>query len=503
MKKIIICLFLLSGVISAQSISLEEASKLAEWDRAGLHASTVFSKMSTIDIAQKYKNLSDYSDAVEKEAAAAKGKPIVLFFPRGEYKFKKPIQFGSNILIKGEGAGKTKLIFELSGNKNSAVTFKGIPKRTVDYKGKITAGENFILKENSSQNLRKGDIVKIFQGKNEWGKSSSGNKKFEKGQILRVQGAIGQKVIFDTKFRLSYDVKDENGEQLKIMLIRPVKNSGLENLSITRLDKPSSGSHAIIHFDYVENCLVSGVESLKGANNHLFLRNAINCEVTGSYFSGAHSTGGGGNGYGVSIGNCSSHNLIENNIFEGLRHSIIFATSSNANVVYANASFNKPVTNLDEAAIVLHGHYPYMNLFESNYVEFICVDNVWGENGPANVFFRNIAYDDGLFGFMNSKEIEIERGNDNAFIIANIAKIENHGNNRISENLSPGNISQGIKNQEKSLWKKSRNATGHHSVVNGKFLEIPAKQRFSSSVKTVERKDAVSGTGKRNTNAIE
>lgn len=503
MKNILYFFLVFSFTITAQSFSLEDVTSLAKWDKAGLYNYATFINMPKIDVAKKYKNLSDYSDAVEKEAAAAKGERVTLYFPAGEYRFKKAVQFGSNILLEGEGSGKTKLIFDLAGSNTSAVTFKGLPKRTVDYNGKITAGENFILRENSSQTLKKGDIVKLFQGKNEWGKSSSGNKKFEKGQILRVKGAIGQKIIFDTKFRLSYEQKDNDGEQLKIMLVQPVRNSGLRNLTITRNDKPSSGSHALIHFDYVENCLVSGVESLKGANNHLFLRNAIDCEIVGSYFSGTHNTGGGGNGYGVSVGNCSSDNLIEDNIFDGLRHSIIFATSANANVVYANASFNKPVANLDEASIALHGHYPYMNLFEANYVEFICVDNVWGENGPGNVFFRNEVYDGGLFGFMNSKEIEIERGNQNMIVIGNIANLDHDGKNFTYENLPPSRRNEGIKHKTVSLWKSERLAAKYHSVADGKFWEIPARERFAQPVKTHPGKYNLPAKGVRNTDAID
>ena len=41
--------------------------------------------------------------------------------------------------------------------------------------------------------------------------------------------------------------------------------------------------------------------------------------------------------------------------------------------------------------MLLHGHYPFANLFEGNIGESIIVDDTWGPAGPYNTFFRNRA----------------------------------------------------------------------------------------------------------------
>ena len=47
--------------------------------------------------------------------------------------------------------------------------------------------------------------------------------------------------------------------------------------------------------------------------------------------------------------------------------------------------------------MVLHGNWPYANLFEGNDVENIVVDNSHASNGPNNTFFRNRARGYGVF----------------------------------------------------------------------------------------------------------
>ena len=47
--------------------------------------------------------------------------------------------------------------------------------------------------------------------------------------------------------------------------------------------------------------------------------------------------------------------------------------------------------------LVLHGNWPYGNLFEQNIVDNIVIDNSHGANGPHNTFFRNRAKGYGIF----------------------------------------------------------------------------------------------------------
>jgi hypothetical protein len=94
------------------------------------------------------------------------------------------------------------------------------------------------------------------------------------------------------------------------------------------------------------------------------------------------------------MGNHVTSVLVENNIFNELRHSMIIQMGTNGCVFgynysqrgYSNASgegiWDKPY-------ISLHGHYPFENLFESNIVGWAYLGDYWGDIGPGNTLFRN------------------------------------------------------------------------------------------------------------------
>jgi hypothetical protein len=52
--------------------------------------------------------------------------------------------------------------------------------------------------------------------------------------------------------------------------------------------------------------------------------------------------------------------------------------------------------------ISVHGHYPFMNLFEGNYVSEIGIADYWGPAGPGNTYFRNKVMDEGIFFYDES-----------------------------------------------------------------------------------------------------
>jgi hypothetical protein len=96
----------------------------------------------------------------------------------------------------------------------------------------------------------------------------------------------------------------------------------------------------------------------------------------------------------------SNECLIEDNIFEHLRHSMILQAGANGNVFSYNYSFDpfwSTFPNNAAGDMVIHGNYPYSNLFEQNICQNIVVDNSHGPNGPYNTFFRNRAESFGVF----------------------------------------------------------------------------------------------------------
>ncbi len=177
---------------------------------------------------------------------------------------------------------------------------------------------------------------------------------------------------------------------------------------------------------------------------------------------------------------------------------MIIATGANGNVFGYNASFNKPILNIDEASISVHGHYPYMNLFESNYVEYINVDFVWGSNGEYNTFLRNYVYHRGVFGLFRNQEIQVERGTNKTNIVGNLANISARGNdNFILKNMALDKLSNSMYLDTYSFYHRKRPSFisddfswpcfGLKTSASGETIsnKIPAMERFNSNKKTV------------------
>jgi len=144
-----------------------------------------------------------------------------------------------------------------------------------------------------------------------------------------------------------------------------------------------------------------------------------------------------------------------------------------------------------------------MNLFEGNYVEYICADYVWGENGPYNTFLRNEVYDDGLFGFLNSKLIELEKGTNKTFLIANVGNIKSGGENFLDGNVSPSAANRGINHNITSLYKEVRKEDAVLLITDLGINGVYARYRFGIGEKTVQRKIDFDKKAKPNTSNME
>jgi len=155
------------------------------------------------------------------------------------------------------------------------------------------------------------------------------------------------------------------------------------------------------------NCWVRGVESVRTRRFHIGIYGNNNT-ISGCYLHSAENySDDGGRGYGVCLSGNAYNNLIENNIFSHLRHSIVLQYYAKLNVLGYNYSrdphgFNggyDGTLNYSEhlADLCFHGHGtpgPTGNLCDGNYVERIRLDAYVHDgdyNGRNNTFFRNVA----------------------------------------------------------------------------------------------------------------
>ena len=230
-----------------------------------------------------------------------------------------------------------------------------------------------------------------------------------------------------------YDFLQIKGESNNV-----ITNVGIEDLKIVRQNEcnyvqPLTQSYTgmFIRYDYAQNCWVHGVEFDDAGRSHIYITNSNNLEFKGCYFHHGHDYGGGGNGYGIQIGERSGKCLIENNVFGRLRHAIVLSDSANHNVIAYNsmdeqhAEYPFIVDPFEWVTpdMCIHGHNdsfdgpgPLENLFEGNCGSFVRIDNVHGSNGPRNLIFRNRANEVGL---------EICGGNDEQVIVNNYFRCSN------------------------------------------------------------------------------
>jgi hypothetical protein len=347
------------------------------------------------DFSADNTGVTDAGPAI-RNAINSLGSGGVVYLPAGTYKIVGSIKIGkNNIVLRGESPKRTKLLFENTTSWEgciSAITYgrgewqsvvsgytKGSTTVTVTDGSKFTKGRFAeIQQENDSA---------FMYTKPEWDQPWAQNVA---GQLMEVSDINGNEITFKTPLHLTYQEKFNP-------VIRPqrfVTKVGIENLFIELTTKNES---SIIFFKNAAYCWARNVETYHTFLDHVGGESAFACEVRESFLHRSWDYGGGGHGYGVSCGYHVTDWLIENNIFDSTRHAMIVSMGANGNVYAYNYSQNilqgNGETDLNRGwyppDISIHGHYPYMNLFESNSVNRVGISDYWGPSGPGNTFLRN------------------------------------------------------------------------------------------------------------------
>ncbi len=383
MKPLIILLLVFGAShFKAQDIP---SNRITDWSKAGLHQEISMAKTVNINMFKKFvtENLS-YNLALTEAFKALGEKGGVVKFNEGEYFFDQKIDMPSNVVLSGVSSAKTLFTFNLGG-KESCISFKGNNSGKALGIVQLTNANSYTIAINgqiapySYAFVRYKDKAIL--------ESSWAYNHF--GQIVYTTGQKGNEITLENPLRFAIT----NLAIADVLVIKPIVNSGIENVKIVRKDKTKSKTANIL-FDYAANCFVSGVESNMANFAHVIVQHSAHITVTGCYFHHAFSYGSGGVGYGVLTQYSASDNLIEDNVFEHLRHSMLLQAGANGNVFAYNYSTDPfwiqgffPSSSAGD--IVLHGNYPFLNLFEGNIAQNVVIDGSHGINGPFNTFFRN------------------------------------------------------------------------------------------------------------------
>lgn len=401
MRKVIALLVCLVHYSGAQTYSAYKTN----WKDAG-HVGpkpTFTTVINIMNYGGNNTNSGNNNTALNSAIAALAGKPGVIYFPPGVYSFTNQVTISrDSIVLRGAGYDSTKLKFNQNGVLNNSFNINGTQfiNDTTSFSTPGVRDSNSVTVLNPS----------LFQA-NQWVHLQTTDNAYmastwaygSLGQIMQIKSITGNKIVFNSPFRFNYTFA------LKPLIrrIQPRNNIGFECMQIHRLDATSNQT-SLISLNRAVNCWVNGIEGDSTNFAHIELSRTANCEVTNSYFHHAFAYGGNGQAYGIALQYSSSENKIENNIFNNLRHSMLLQAGANGNVYAYNYSFNPfwtgvlaPSNSAGDA--VLHGNYPFSNLFEGNICQNIVIDNSHAKNGPYNTFFRNRAE---LYGIvMNNTQV--------------------------------------------------------------------------------------------------
>ena len=374
-------------------------NRMYDWSSFGLKDTTTLN-FNSIDLS----NYGLYSSGLSPNdslllsiistTSSGSAAGVILNFPAGTYLFNQTISLPGNIVLKGKGADSTILKFDLNGSGHSIEVSGSISSDTTAIIQDIYKDSSSIFVHNTSSFIS-GDWIRIIQ--NDGSLINNGWALNTVGQIVRISQVINNKLILSSKLRENYNTSSQ--PYIKKIILK--ENTGIECLKIIREDV-STNQVSNLKFSRTANCWVSGIESDKCNFAHVDIEYSSNLSISKSYFHDAHNYGSGGKAYGVMLHFTSNECLVEDNIFNHLRHSMILQAGANGNVFSCNYSLDPFWTGVffpSNAAgeIVLHGNWPYANLFEGNDVGNIVVDNSHNANGPHNTFLRNRARGYGIF----------------------------------------------------------------------------------------------------------
>lgn len=495
MKKAITLLSLLvfGLALVPPTSNIIEPENMVDWSIAG-YDGTIPNNSATINVVTDYgaaaDGVTDDGPAIQNAIDAANAGDVV-FIPSGTYLIKNTLDMGEGVVLRGDCANGTKLNFDMEGTNDDCIlveTFqygtyvdaiagygKGSTTITVDDASGFTVGSYAKFKQENDPDKMYTDPF--------WNQSWAA---YSVGQMFKVTEISGNQLSIYPPVAYDYDAAMNP-------IIRPqgqLENVGIEDLSIEKLD---SGDGHTIYIKNSANCWVRNVESFNTVKAHVWVTTALNVEVRECYFHHSHDYGGGGHGYGVVLGRHVTSSLVENCIFDHLRHSMMVKEGSNSNVFGYNYSLNQfwdiSTTNLP-ADISLHGHYPLMNLFEGNIVQEPTSADYWGPSGPGNTFFRNrVEYDD--LSIKDASHLQNVVGNElvsGSNVVDEEASVMNtriHGNNENGTiSWDPAVTNQSLPNSYYLSGTPSFFGALPYPPMGPEFAlgsrTIPAKERYDS-----------------------
>ncbi|MDX2173492.1 MAG: T9SS type A sorting domain-containing protein [Bacteroidota bacterium] len=393
----------LAIIITLSGFSQAYSIKTFNWNDAGFKGTkpTYFQSVNIMSFGGNNTNSAPNNTALNNAITALGISGGVVYFPKGVYSFTGQVSVNrDSITFKGAGYDSTQLRFNLSGVLNNCINVYGsqVNTDTTSFTSAGVRDSNWVNVLNAGS-FSVGQWV-YLQCNNDVAYMSSSWAYGSLGQIMQIKTIVGNKITFNSPFRFYYKLS----LQPKIKKIIPRKAIGFECMKVQRLDATSNQT-SLFSFDKAVQCWINGIEGDSTNYSHVELNRCSNIDITNSYFHHSFAYGSSGQGYGIALQYSANECKVENNVFQNLRHSMLFQAGANGNVCGYNYSFNPywnefPFPTNSAGDIVFHGNYPFANLCEGNINQNTVIDNSHAKNGPYNTLFRNRSE---LYGvFMNT-----------------------------------------------------------------------------------------------------
>lgn len=377
----------------------------------------------------------------------------VLWVPAGDYFLNGTLEIGTDgIVLRGEGADRSRLLLGDADTASiSVLTYgrgdwqplgeavaRGTTTLAVPDGSAFTVGEWAEIQESNDAALMYTDP----EWEVDWALDC-------RGQLLEVTAVDGNQVTFRHPIYLDYAL--EYAPQIRAQ--RLVKHVGIERLYLERITNDSDVG--TVQWKNAAYVWMREVESNQTRKAHLGTESVLGCQIENNYLHHAWDHGGGGHGYGTSLGFHTTDCLVENNVFRSLRHAMIIQSGASGNVFGYNHSDEVvqsegtvPNEGWLPPDISVHGHYSNNNLFESNTVEQMGIADYWGPTGPHVAYLRNRVVNDELRsdGRGEDEAIALDDHSDYQYLLGNVLEngtLQNDGTPDMATNVIHGHVEGG------------------------------------------------------------
>ena len=318
----------------------------------------------------------------------------VIYIPAGIYRLNRQLSIAKGITLRGAGPSETILQTYADWHGVQIGDWPSTSLATGVTGSPLKGDSQISVASITTPSIAVGDYIVIDQVDDgieviNVDDQSRDNNTRSLSQITKVTTINGTTLTIDPPLYHSYS-SAQDPEVWKLNQGNSMTTfAGVEDLTLERVSPTGYEGYSNFKFVASAYCWIKNVESKTAQFRHVDLDRSFRCEIRDSYFNDGmhHSTGG--FAYGVVCGNRSTDNLVENNIFRRLRHSMVVKEGAAGCVFAYNYSFD---TFQDDGwlapDIMIHGAHATMNLFESNYATKIDGDFTHGSSS-YNTFFRN------------------------------------------------------------------------------------------------------------------